>query len=401
MIECLCSFPASDTLAAFFFFFLGTWTRNWKFGRDLHWKCHDTLDVILKSPHNMLYCNMRLKDFYHWFLLNPMNTWDIMSVFSFPHHLDYPSVAIKSSHGSHFRYFEWTKLFAKPMLYHSDVLCELCTDIHMKKSLIVKDIVKYYINDQCLGSDLAHHYVPKWKKEILELDKKTDSDVESQFRSQGLNPLLAYTRNRIKFTRGNNVSRHVINMDRWAGCHTRIRGTSSLFLIDRWKIIRLASFSQASSSIWLSIIGWKGHQYLDKLYIHITLWFCSHLKRSFLVVIKMKSMGGLNPTFEFARFRYKLLFTSKCSEQTLLYSWWQLRPKAWPQSTGRRRRCLPYYQWFDSAEHQRNFLTNQEKNCAQHHWTGFQTNLSNESPLQNMYRWLYSMHRPGLCATKP
>ncbi|KAK6042443.1 hypothetical protein COOONC_20052 [Cooperia oncophora] len=47
------------------------------------------------------------------------------------------------------RYFEWAKDYRLPPTYTSTALCELCTDIYHKESLIIDDIAQYYTHNQC------------------------------------------------------------------------------------------------------------------------------------------------------------------------------------------------------------------------------------------------------------
>ncbi|KAL6739809.1 hypothetical protein Aduo_013218 [Ancylostoma duodenale] len=106
---------------------------------------------------------------------------------------------LRSDDAAYLRYFEWTKSFAKPVLSSSNVLCELCRDIHLKKKLVLEDIVKYYIKDQCSGSEIALNYADNRRKDILDSDLVAETYVDTIFRERGLNPLLAYTRSRTKF----------------------------------------------------------------------------------------------------------------------------------------------------------------------------------------------------------
>ncbi|KIH60942.1 hypothetical protein ANCDUO_08792 [Ancylostoma duodenale] len=46
------------------------------------------------------------------------------------------------------RYFEWTKCYAKPKLYHSDAFCKLCEGIQKKKRMTPKDPVEFFSKNQ-------------------------------------------------------------------------------------------------------------------------------------------------------------------------------------------------------------------------------------------------------------
>ncbi|RCN53372.1 hypothetical protein ANCCAN_00435 [Ancylostoma caninum] len=56
---------------------------------------------------------------------------------------------LRSDDHSYSRYFAWTKTFAKPILYRSDVLCEICKDIYNQSEMEIRNISQYYTENQC------------------------------------------------------------------------------------------------------------------------------------------------------------------------------------------------------------------------------------------------------------
>ncbi|KIH57137.1 hypothetical protein ANCDUO_12674 [Ancylostoma duodenale] len=50
---------------------------------------------------------------------------------------------------SYSRYFAWTKTFAKPILYRSDALCNICMDIYNQSKMEIRNITQYYVENQC------------------------------------------------------------------------------------------------------------------------------------------------------------------------------------------------------------------------------------------------------------
>ncbi|KAK6057509.1 hypothetical protein COOONC_04974, partial [Cooperia oncophora] len=56
---------------------------------------------------------------------------------------------LRTNDTAYLKYFEWAKDYRLSPTYTSTALCELCTDIYHKESLIIDDIAQYYTHNQC------------------------------------------------------------------------------------------------------------------------------------------------------------------------------------------------------------------------------------------------------------
>ncbi|KAK6749615.1 hypothetical protein RB195_001928 [Necator americanus] len=57
---------------------------------------------------------------------------------------------LRANDAEYMKYFEWTASFRKPTTYRSNALCKLCEDIYNGERLVIKDIAKYYDENQCI-----------------------------------------------------------------------------------------------------------------------------------------------------------------------------------------------------------------------------------------------------------
>ncbi|EPB77096.1 hypothetical protein ANCCEY_03797 [Ancylostoma ceylanicum] len=56
---------------------------------------------------------------------------------------------LRSDDSAYLRYFEWTKRFAKPVMWRSNTLCSICKDIYEKRKMIDENIERFYRTEEC------------------------------------------------------------------------------------------------------------------------------------------------------------------------------------------------------------------------------------------------------------
>ncbi|KHJ97544.1 hypothetical protein OESDEN_02479 [Oesophagostomum dentatum] len=60
-------------------------------------------------------------------------------------HIDF----LMRNDSAYLEYFKWTKIYRKPNIFTSKVLCDLCADLYAKKRMRIDNIRKYYFMNQC------------------------------------------------------------------------------------------------------------------------------------------------------------------------------------------------------------------------------------------------------------